>query len=100
MNNFVSSSPYSTTSQTIWYTNKLKLRTIPKDNSDYEFIITNEYANKPGKASFDIYGDSLLKWVFLVTNRSLFPKNDIINEFTVGKILLIPTKERLLSMIG
>ena len=100
MTNFNIYSPYFSTKKKLWYTDKLILRNITSDITDYEYIIPDIYNKNPGKASFEIYGTSELKWIFLITNRKLFPNNDLINDFTSGKRLIIPTKSRLLTMLS
>lgn len=99
MVNFSNFSQYFNTKSKYWYTDKLKIREIPRDITDVEFVITQEYHKNPGKLANKIYGNPRLLWVFLITNRELFPNNDMVNDFTINKKILIPTRERLLTLL-
>lgn len=86
---------YKNTSYDSFYKSYYEPINIEKDDSDIYIIITQEYHLKPGKMAFAIYGTERLGWIF-----SYFNRNNISNpifDFTAGKIIRIPTKERLLS---
>ena len=68
---------------------------IEKDSTDMFVVITNEYHLKPGKMAKDLYGSEKLCWIFSLFNRNNI--SDIIFDFTAGKIIRVPIKERLLS---
>ena len=70
---------------------------ITKDSSDYYIEIPTKYDMKPGLLANDLYGDPHLLWVFSVMNRETI--NDPLFDFREGKIIRIPTKSRLLSII-
>lgn len=70
---------------------------LPYDLSDVYMIITTEYHLKPGKLANDLYGNPQLMWVFSAYNRDNLL--DPLNDFVEGKIIRVPTKNRLMSLI-
>ena len=70
---------------------------MPYDSSDYYMVIPTKYHLKPGSLAYELYGDSKLLWVFSVYNRDTI--NDILFDFTEGKIIRVPTKERLNKLL-
>lgn len=70
---------------------------LPYDSSDVYIVISTEYHLKPGKLANDLYGDPQLLWVFSAYNRDNLL--DPLNDFVEGKIIRIPTKSRILSLI-
>lgn len=67
------------------------------DDTDYIFVITKKYANKPGLLAHDLYGDSNLKWVFRYFNNDKI--NDVIFDLKEGLNIVIPTKQRLFQYL-
>ena len=70
---------------------------IKPDSSDYYVEIPTKYDLKPGLMAYDLYGNAQLLWVFSVMNRDTI--NDPLFDFRAGKIIRIPTKSRLNSLI-
>lgn len=70
---------------------------ITFDVSDYYMVIPTEYDLKPGGLANELYGDPQLMWIFSVFNRDSIV--DPLFDFTAGKIIRVPTKNRLLMMI-
>lgn len=68
---------------------------IEYSDSDYYIIISDDYNYKPGKMALALYGDAQLEWIFAYFNRDII--SNPIFDFTSGKIIRVPTKERLLS---
>jgi hypothetical protein len=66
-------------------------------DSDIIIIVSNEYHHKPGKLAQDLYGSPRYAWVFRYFNPNLI--SDIIFDLSVGMVLRVPTKERLLSIV-
>lgn len=69
---------------------------LEKDASDMYIIITNDYHLKPGKMALALYGSPRFTWIFPMFNRDTI--EDIVFDFTAGKIIRVPTKERVLSI--
>ena len=70
---------------------------ISYDDSDYYVEIPTKYDLKPGLMAYDLYGNSQLLWVFSAMNRDTI--NDPLFDFRAGKIIRIPTKNRLMEII-
>lgn len=68
-------------------------RNLPKSPTDYYYIIPTKYDLKPGLLAYDLYGDAQLLWVFSIFNRDIL--QDPLFDFRAGKIIRIPTKDRL-----
>lgn len=66
-------------------------RSMPKDVSDANFIITDEYDRRPSKLAYDHYGKSGLMWFILQYNVIL----DINTEFVSGARILLPQPARV-----
>lgn len=70
---------------------------IPYDSSDYYLEIPTKYDLKPGLLANDLYGDPQLLWIFSIMNRDTI--TDPLFDFRAGKIIRIPTRERLYTYI-
>ena len=70
---------------------------LPKSSDDYYYIIPIKYDLKPGQLAYDLYGDAHLLWIFSVFNREIIV--DPLFDFRAGKIIRVPTKERLGGLI-
>lgn len=68
---------------------------IPFDNSDFYFLITERYVNRPGLLSKELYDTPRLGWIFAYFNKELI--NDPIFDLKQGLSIRIPTKERLMQ---
>lgn len=81
-------------------TNKIGLdwwerRTLPKDPSDIIYYVENIYANRIDLLSSIFYGDSRYWWVIAQINDILDPHSEI----SPGRMLVIPTKDRVFSSL-
>ena len=68
---------------------------IPSDSTDIQFVITKKYEFKPYLLAYDFYGNSDVEWLILQFNKIV----DIMEEFTVGTVLLLPSPSRVNSSI-
>ena len=70
---------------------------LPYHSTDYYIVIPTEYDMKPGMLAYKLFGDAQLMWVFSVFNRETIV--DPLFDFRAGKIIRVPTKERLGGLI-
>lgn len=68
-----------------------------EDSTNMVITITPEYAQKPGKLAYDLYGDSRLLWVFRYFNNDKI--EDMIFDMKEGMQILAPSKDRLLNYV-
>lgn len=95
MSEFNKYSLYSKTNTTNYYRDYYNPITIPLSDSDIYIIVTGEYANKPCKLAYDMFGSARLSWVFGYFNPNQI--SDPIFDLKEGMILRIPTADRLLT---
>lgn len=69
--------------------------TIPSDPSDIIYFVEKKYEGKPQLLGYVFYGDTGLWWVICLYNGIIDPLEEIIE----GKLLLIPTIDRMRSEI-
>ena len=72
----------------LWEMNELKA-----DPSDIVYYIEPAYENKPYLLGYMFYGDEGLWWVVCQYNGIIDP----LNELVTGKLILVPTIERVRS---
>lgn len=63
---------------------------------DVEFEVTSEYVGRPDKIAVEMYGRHDLTWIVLQYNNIV----DINEEMTIGTILNLPSKQRVLYTIA
>lgn len=97
MVNFDSRSFYKSTDKSGFYMGYYEPYNIPFDSTDYYIIIPTEFDLKPGGLAQKLYGDPQLMWIFSVYNRDIII--DPLFDFRAGKIIRVPTKNRLLDFI-
>lgn len=90
-------SPYVATPQGSWYLDNLVLRDIKADPTDKAHVISTAHARRPQNLAYELYGSKDYWWVFQVLNMNVL--RDPIYDFTAGKQIRVPTKERLLGNI-
>ena len=56
-----------------------------------EFTITQKYVKRPDLLAYDLYGESKFWWLFPLYNKNSIL--DPINDFTLGKVIIIPTRD-------
>ena len=79
----------------------LGLNNLPKitaHSTDESYIIQPDYDQRPDLLSYKIYASSRLWWVFAVRNPDELI--DPIRDFTSGKTIMLPTRNRLTSILG
>lgn len=69
------------------------LKSFPADVSDYEFIITEKYNYRPDLLSYELYGTPFLNQLFSLRNPDIL--GDPIYDFTTGKVIMVPTSDRV-----
>jgi len=68
---------------------------IKSDPSDIVYFVEQKYEGKPQLLGYVFYGDTGLWWIICQYNGILDP----IEEIVAGKLLLIPTIERVKAQI-
>lgn len=95
---YSSSSFYSATPQTSWYLDLLVLKDIRRDATDQLVTIESKYENRPWLMAWDQYGDSNYWWAIVLLNLDQI--RDPIYDFTSGKQIYIPTRDRLMNTLS
>jgi hypothetical protein len=67
------------------------LPSIPKYESDEEYIIDQAYNERPDLLAYVLYGNSRLWWVFALRNPDVI--EDPVRDFAAGTTIRLPTKE-------
>lgn len=98
MAQYSQSSPYKTTTINQDALDVMTDRTITKYPDDPQYTITIEYALRPDKLAYNLYGDAGLWWVFTQRNPNVI--EDPIFDFQVGTRIYIPRKETLEKELG
>lgn len=73
-------------------------REIPSDDTDYDLTVGVKYNERPGLLAYDLFGTRDLFWVFIAMNRDRM--TDPIFSLQSGMVITVPTRERLLALIG
>lgn len=87
-------SRYTQGGKTDVYTNRLgwwERQSIPLADDDITITLNARYAERPDLVSYDIYGKVNLMWLVLSYNNIL----DINTEFTKGKVIRLPSPQRV-----
>ena len=66
-------------------------RVFERDDSDEEYTIEEQYHNRPDLLAYDKYGSPHQQTFILQYNHIL----DMLEEFVTGKVILLPTPQRL-----
>lgn len=64
---------------------------MPRDSSDITYVMEKKYEGRPDLLGYVFYADSALWWIICQYNNILNP----LEELVEGKILFIPTMERV-----
>ncbi len=91
-------SPYALTKQKEFYLGLYVDRPIPADSTDITIVLDSKYNHRPDLLAFDLYGDTRYWWIFM--RRNLDVIRDPIFEFVGGIEIHIPTKDRILKIVG
>lgn len=73
-------------------------RSIPKDDTDNYWIITQTYHMRPDMLAYDLYNDSRLWWVFAQRNPNRL--KDPLFDFSVGTGIYVPQLANLKIALG
>ena len=73
-------------------------RSVPKDETDSYWIITQTYHMRPDLLAYDLYNDSRLWWVFAQRNPNKI--KDPMFDFTTGTGIYIPQLAILKEALG
>lgn len=94
-------SPYFNTDQKndlVSFLDFMEFREIPTDATDEAITVSTKYHQRPDLLSHNLYGTVDLWWVFIVTNPDQMV--DPIYDLVTGLDLFVPTKQRLLNIVG
>jgi len=94
-------SPYFNTDQKddlISFLDFIEFREIPRDATDDVITVSTKFHQRPDLLSFDLYGTTELWWVFVVANPDQMI--DPIYGLVADLDLVVPTKQRILNIIG
>lgn len=72
-----------------WWERKV----FTKSPTDIPFTITSQYARRPDKLAYDLYGRASLQWFIMQYNNI----SDLNVDFLVGAKITLPTASRLFS---
>lgn len=75
-----------------------QLPKIASHPSDEPYIIDPAYDQRPDLLSYRLYGSSRLWWIFAIRNPDEII--DPIRDFTTGKHIMLPAKERLSNLMS
>ena len=91
-------SPYFNTPQNNLYLELLKIRPVPAEAGDFEYVIQSQYKHRPDLLSYDVYGTPKLWWVIVQRNVSVL--KDPIYDFEPGTVIYLPKKSNLEKYLG
>ncbi len=98
MANYTKQSPYYNTPQNNLYLELLKIRPVPAESSDFQYVIQSQYRHRPDLLAYDVYGNSKLWWVIVQRNLSVI--KDPIYDFEPGTVIYLPKKTNLEKYLG
>lgn len=88
---------YDKTEKTEFFMEYYEPKKMNFDITDYYMVIPTKFDLKPGGLAYELYGNAQLLWVFSVFNRDTIA--DPLFDFRAGKIIRVPTRERLRSIL-
>lgn len=94
-------SPYYNTEQKndlIPYLDFMNFRDISADDTDIAMTVNTKFHQRPDLLSNDLYGTPDLWWIFIVRNPNQM--SDPIHDLVTGLDLYVPTKQRVLNIVG
>ena len=80
------------------YLDILKIRPVPAEDDDVDYIVTSAYTHRPDLLAHDLYGNKDLWWVF--AQRNLDVIKDPIYDFTAGLKIKLPKLSNINRTIG
>lgn len=84
-----------TTEVSSWALEAWEMNEMSGDPTDIVYYIEPQYENKPYLLGYTFYGDEGLWWIICQYNGIIDP----LTELTVGKLILVPTIERVKSSL-
>tara|TARA_B110000503_G_scaffold138054_1_gene223429 strand:- start:1139 stop:1438 length:300 start_codon:yes stop_codon:yes gene_type:complete len=91
--------PYAdTTITTSGFLDILKIRPVPRSNSDILYEITPAYTHRPDLLAHDLYGRKDLWWIFAQRNMDII--KDPIYDFVAGTKIYLPQGQNLRETLG
>ena len=91
-------SPYFNTEQNNLYLELLKIRPVPAESNDVQYVIQSQYRHRPDLLAYDVYGNSKLWWVIIQRNLDVI--KDPIYDFEPGTVILLPKKSNIERYLG
>lgn len=73
-------------------------RTVPKSADDILFTVSKTYEYRPDRLAYDLYGDAMLWWIFIVRNKNTIV--DPIWDFKTGARIYLPKKSTIQTVLG
>lgn len=98
MATYSKSSPWYYTTQNQIYLEELRIRPIPAEPDDVDYVIQNRYQHRPDLLAYDLYGNAQLWWVFSQRNMNII--KDPIYDMEPGVIIKLPKKSNLEKYLG
>jgi hypothetical protein len=80
------------------FLNILKIRPVPKSDTDILYEITPSYTRRPDLLAHDLYGRKDLWWVFAQRNMDII--KDPIYDFVAGTKIYLPQGQNLRDTLG
>jgi len=74
-------------------------RNIPSSKSDQLITISATYNNRPDLLAYDLYGNSMLWWVFSMRNPNSLA-SDPLGNFVSGLQIYVPSSDTVKSVLG
>ena len=99
--NYKNTSPYFNTPQrnfVVSYLDIINFRTIASDPSDTPIVVSPKFNQRPDLLANDLYGQPDLWWIFSMRNPNqlIDPIYDLVTDLEI----LVPTRQRLFSLLG
>ena len=91
-------SPYYNTQENNLYLELLRIRPVPAEADDFQYIIQAQYRHRPDLLAYDIYGNTKLWWV--IVQRNLDVIKDPIYDFEPGVVIYLPKQSNLEKYLG
>ena len=98
MATYQNTSPWYITEQNSLYLDILKIRPVPADTRDTNYIIETKYKNRPDLLSYDLYGTPKLWWVFAQRNMDVI--KDPVYDLVAGIKIYLPQGPKLRQALG
>ncbi len=91
-------SAYANTPENNLYLELLRIRPVPAEPDDFDYVIESQYTHRPDLLAYDLYGSPKLWWVIVQRNMSII--KDPIYDFEPGVAIKLPKKSNLEKYLG